>query len=35
VPVPDPKCGNIVLGIPTSTDPSASAKGFRLQSFDY
>jgi hypothetical protein len=35
VPVPDPKCGNIVLGIPTSTDPLASATGFRLQSFDY
>jgi len=32
---PDPKCGNIVLGTATSTDPFATSKGFRLESFDY
>jgi hypothetical protein len=32
---PDPKCANIVLGTATSTDPFATSKGFRLESFDY
>jgi len=32
---PDPKCANMVLGMSTSTDPFATAKGFRLESFDY
>src|SRR4029079_18441543 len=31
----DPKCSNIILGVGTSTDPFATASGFRLASFDY